>query len=28
MALAIFGNVTSRTGGLLTSFVVLRSNAA
>jgi len=28
MALAILENVTSRTGGLLTSFIALRSNAA
>jgi len=28
MASAIFGTVTSHTGGLLTSFIVLRSNAA
>jgi len=27
MASAIFENVTSRTGGLLTSFIALRSNA-
>jgi len=28
MALAIFGTVTSSAGGLLTSFIGLRSNAA
>jgi len=28
MALAIFGNVTSCTGGLLTSFIALRLSVA